>query len=94
MFSTDPGFNRAPKYKAYEVVDVHTNEVVGVYPTRREANDHKTLPSHRIRGSYAKLPKSKKAKPRPVPKAPKPKDRDRSLIGKARVRARKQSRPL
>lgn len=87
--STDPGFNRKPKYKAYEVIDVHTNKVIGVYPTRAEATGSVTEPSHRVRGSYSTIKGRQKKSRRAEPKVPKPKDRDRSLIGKARIRARR-----
>lgn len=85
--STDPGFNRKPKYEAYEVFDFYTDEILGVYSTRAEAETHKTAPSHRVRGSFSKPKKVKEKKARKVP--PIRASRDRRLPGKARIRARR-----
>lgn len=49
----DPGFNK-PRYPGYVVVDAHTDKVLSVHKTRREANTRDTEHSHRVRGTRDK----------------------------------------
>jgi len=46
----DSSYNK-PRFPGYVVVDAHTDKVISVHLTRREANACKTKYSHRVRGT-------------------------------------------